>query len=316
MPPRRRGRFAPSPTGPLHLGSLLAAVGSYLDARAAGGDWLVRIEDVDRARESPGAADRILRTLEDFGLDWDGPVLRQSTRDAAYEAALARLAREDLVYYCSCTRAEIASAAAEARIATAPAARQRGVPPDAAEVRYPGRCRSGPARPGSRLAVRFRTVDFPAVTVVDRLQSALHQEVGATVGDFVLKRRDGFYAYQLAVVVDDAEQGITDVVRGLDLYDNTPRQRLLQAALGAPEPTYLHLPLVLEGTGAKLSKSHRALPADPAQAPLLLSTVLGWLRHPPPAVLRSAPVREQLAWAVDAWDIKLLQGVTSISAKE
>ncbi len=296
------------------MGSLLAAVGSYLDARSQGGEWLVRIEDVDRAREVPGAADSILRTLEAFGLTWDGPVLRQSTREDAYEAALTSLNARRLTYYCSCTRAEIAEAAA-AETAT-PIVKRRELPGTPAETRYAGRCRERPARQSARLAVRLRTQDFASVTVDDRVQPPLVQSVDATTGDFVLKRRDGFYAYQLAVVLDDAAQGITDVVRGLDLYDNTPRQRLLQLALALPAPTYLHLPLVVERSGTKLSKSHRAVPADSAQAPATLGAILRWLRHPPPDMLRNSPVEHQLAWAKAHWNPSLLQGVTTINSTE
>ena len=293
----------------------MAALGSYLDARAAGGEWLVRLEDVDRAREAPGAADAILATLERFGLGWDGPVVRQSTRTEAYEAALERLSRDGLTYACSCTRAEIAADSAAAA-ATPRARRGPGVRGASTELRYAGRCRRGPARSGPKQAIRLRTAGAAPVTILDRLQAPLTQDVEAAVGDFALRRRDGFYAYQLAVVVDDAAQGVTDVVRGLDLYDNTPRQRLLQRALQAPVPSYLHLPLVVEGSGAKLSKSRRALPADASQAPLLLGTLLRWLRHPPPEMLRQAPVAEQLAWAVSAWNPKLIQGVRKIHSNE
>jgi len=270
------------------------------------------MEDVDRAREVPGAADDILRTLERFGLEWTGPVLRQSERAGAYEAALSRLRAQHLTYDCSCTRAEIAAAAATV---PAPVPRHRPrVPGEPREVRYTGTCRLGPRHPSGRLATRFRVDGFPAVTVHDRLQPPFTLSVDATVGDFVLRRRDGYYAYQLAVVVDDAEQGITDVVRGLDLYDNTPRQRLLQLALGVPTPSYLHLPLVVEGSGVKLSKSRRSIPADPAQAPKLLATVLRWLGHPPPDMLRDAPVTALLPWAISQWNPSHLQGVTTISS--
>ena len=289
-----RGRFAPSPTGPLHAGSLLAAVGSYLDARAIGGEWLVRIEDVDRQREVPGAADEILRTLERFGLQWDGAVVRQSERGAWYAEALAQLARADLSYPCSCARADLEAATG------------------GRETRYPGHCRAAPRRPGAALAVRLRTHAAPPVTIVDRLQAALTQSVEDSVGDFVLRRRDGFYAYQLAVVVDDAAQGITDVVRGLDLYDNSPRQWLLQRALGLPAVRYLHLPLVVDANGEKLSKSRRALPVGAAEIPATLGVVLAWLGHPPPASLSGAPAAEQLEWAALNWNINNLQVVTKL----
>ena len=292
---RYRGRFAPSPTGALHLGSLLAAVGSHLDARGAGGEWLVRIEDVDRAREVEGAADAILRTLERFGLEWDGPVLYQSSRDEAYRAALASLTRLGLTYNCSCSRSDHGAG-------------------ETPERRYPGTCRAGPTRLGVPVATRFRVDGAGPVTIEDRLQGPYTQSVDLAVGDFLLRRRDGFWSYQLAVVVDDAYQGITDVVRGLGLLDNTPRQRLLQAALGVPQPRLLHLPLLTEADGQKLSKSRRALPADLAAAPATLTQVLALLRHEPPRELHGGPVREQLAWAGAAWNPSLLQKLRSVFA--
>lgn len=289
----RRGRFAPSPTGRLHLGSLLTAVGSYLDARAQGGQWLVRLEDVDLGRVVPGAADDILRALEAHGLDWDGPVLAQSTRGELYERYLARLVAADRAYPCSCSRAEVASLAAR-------------------DGHYPGTCRRGPRDPSAPLAMRLRTDGYPLLCIEDRLQGAYCQSVEAMVGDFVLRRRDGYWSYQLAVVVDDAEQGVTDVVRGMDLLDNTPRQCLLQAVLGLPMPTWLHLPLLVDDDGVKLSKSRRALPVEPAAAPSTLTRVLGLLRHPPPPELAGAPVGEQLAWAVGAWQPERLAGVREV----
>jgi glutamyl-Q tRNA(Asp) synthetase len=269
-------------------------VGSYLDARARGGEWLVRLEDVDRGRERPGAADDILATLERFGLEWDGPVLRQHTRWGAYETALHALAAAGRTYPCSCTRADLAPT------------------DEGAEARYPGYCRTAPRRARGPHAIRFRTEGEAPVTIRDGLQPPLTQCVETTVGDFVLRRRDGFYAYQLAVVVDDAAQGVTDVVRGLDLYDNTPRQRLLQTALGLPVPRYLHLPLVVDGHGAKHSKSRGALPPDPAATPRVLTQILYWLRHPPPSVLRNGPPKAQLEWAVNAWKPSVLHGLSNI----
>jgi glutamyl-Q tRNA(Asp) synthetase len=228
-----------------------------------------------------------------LGLHWDGPILYQSSRGEAYSEALARLTAAGLTYECSCSRTELAS--------------------DGAEGRYPGVCRAGPRRRDVPLAVRFRTAGFPEVTVEDRLQGHHAEQVESTVGDFVLRRRDGYWSYQLAVVVDDAFQGITDVVRGLDLLDNTARQRLLQAALGLPSPRTLHLPLLVESTGGKLSKSRRALPVDPGLAPCVLTEVLGLLRHPPPPELQHAPVGEQLTWATAAWKPSVLQGVREIT---
>jgi len=243
----------------------------------------------------PGAADSILRTLEAFGLLWDGPVWRQSERDDAYEAALARLAAQHLTYACSCSRAELAGN-------------------EAADGRYPGRCRAAPGRARGPFATRFRVEEPGTVTVTDRLQPPLAQSVAATVGDFIVRRRDGFYAYQLAVVVDDAAQGITDVVRGLDLYDNTPRQVLLQQALGLPRPAYLHLPLVVDAAGAKLSKSDGAPAVEPPAVAAALRQVLHWLGLRPPAVLHGAPPQEQLAWAIGAWNPDQIQGVTRVSS--
>jgi glutamyl-Q tRNA(Asp) synthetase len=256
----------------------------------------VRVEDIDGAREVPGAAADILRTLEAFGLGWDGPVLYQSSRGEAYAEALGRLSALGLTYECSCSRSEFGA--------------------DSAEARYPGTCRSGPKRRDVPLATRFRTLGSGRVTVMDRLQGLYTQDIEAVVGDFVLRRRDGYWSYQLAVVIDDAFQGITDVVRGSDLLDNTPRQRLLQAALGLPAPRTLHLPLLVEPAGGKLSKSRRSLPVDRTLAPRVLTDLLSLLRHPPPAELQHAPVAEQLRWAAGSWNPFVLQGVMEIISVE
>jgi len=280
-----RGRFAPSPTGPLHLGSLVAAIGSFLDARHHHGTWLVRMEDLDQTREVPGAADAILRTLEAFGLHWDGPVVYQSARTSAYAAAIARLADLGLIYACGCSRAQIA--------AQGPLGIEGPV--------YPGTCRSG-LPPGRRpRSLRWRV---PAGTVAfdDRIQGPLTQDVQREIGDFVLRRADGIHAYQLAVVVDDAWQGVTQVVRGADLTTSTPRQILLQSALGLPTPAYAHLPLVVDARGRKLSKSEAALPLDPTDP---LPSVLKALRHlgQPLPPERPATLAELWQWAVAAWDL-------------
>src|SRR2546421_43861 len=228
------GRFAPSPTGPLHMGSLIAAVASWLDARAAGGRWLVRIEDLDRPRCMPGAADAMLRTLDRLGLHWDGEVLCQSRRLEHYRAALDKLARQ--TYWCGCTRREIADSSL-------------GLASDGAHI-YPGTCRHGTAR---KRALRVRTTAEP-ISFVDRVQGRCQQVLEQDIGDFVLYRADGLFAYQLAVVVDDAAQGITDVVRGADLLDSTPRQIYLQRLLGLATPRYLHVPVLVNARGEKLSK--------------------------------------------------------------
>ena len=247
-----RGRFAPSPTGPLHDGSLVAALASWLDARAHGGRWLVRIEDIDGPRCPPGTDELILAQLTAVGLTPDEPPVWQSRRGALYQAALDRLVAVGLAYGCACTRAEIAAAQE----------RQAGPRRKHGELVYPGTCRPehGGTRGRPMRAWRFRVdgrIDWH-----DRRLGAQSQDLTTDVGDFVLKRADGLWAYQLAVVVDDAEQGITDVVRGEDLADNTPRQIALQRALGLPTPRYLHTPLVLAADGHKLSKQNGAAAID------------------------------------------------------
>src|SRR5579862_4254783 len=227
------GRFAPSPTGDLHLGSLYTAAASFLDARAHAGRWLVRMEDVDRPREVPGAAARILATLEAFGFEWDGEVVRQSERDCDYAAALEALAARGLTFACSCSRSMLAD-----------------------EERYPGHCRERLHAPGMATAIRLR-VEPRVVEFTDRIQGTFRQDVAAAVGDAVLRRRDRLFSYLLAVVVDDAAQGVTHVVRGADLLDNTPRQIYLQGALGLPTPRYAHVPALVEADGSKLAKSAR-----------------------------------------------------------
>ena len=265
------GRFAPSPSGPLHFGSLVAALASWLDARAAAGRWLVRIEDLDRPRVQPGAADEILRTLERLGLYWDGEVIFQSRRAALYEQALSRLA--GLTYLCGCSRREIADSAVS-------------LAADGAQV-YPGTCRAGlPPGKGAR-AVRIRVEG--AVTLRDRAQGTLSQDLEREVGDFVLRRADGQFAYQLAVVVDDAEQGVSDVVRGADLLESTPRQIYLQRRLGFPSPRYLHVPVAVDASGSKLSKHAGARPIGPEDLP----RALRFLGQPASGTLQEA---------VSAWD--------------
>ena len=235
------GRFAPSPTGPLHFGSLVAALASWLDARAAGGRWRVRIEDLDAPRTQPGAAQDILRTLSGLGLEWDGDVVYQSHRTHLYRQTLQRL--EGHTYWCGCTRREVADSSL-------------GLAADGAQI-YPGTCRDGTRK--TRRAIRVRTTR-EVMSFTDRVQGRQQQALESDVGDFVLHRADGQYAYQLAVVVDDAEQGITDVVRGADLLDSTARQIWLQRLLGYPQPRYLHIPAAVNAAGEKLSKQTGAAP--------------------------------------------------------
>jgi glutamyl-Q tRNA(Asp) synthetase len=289
-----RGRFAPSPTGPLHFGSLVAAVASCLEARRNGGEWRVRMEDLDRPREEPGAADAILRTLEAYGFEWDGPVLRQSLRGEAYAAALARLQRGGFVFDCACTRREISDSTLGG----------------ATEPVYPGTCRNGIAPGRSPRAIRMR-VDDAVIAFDDRFQGRVEQDLAREVGDFVVKRADGLFAYQLAVVVDDFEQGITDVVRGADLLASTPRQILLQRRLGYPAPGYGHLPVVVNPAGEKLSKQTRAGPLEAEEAPLQLWRALSFLGQDPPLVLRSESVAALWTWARGNWRGERIPGVTA-----
>ena len=292
-----RGRFAPSPTGPLHFGSLVAAVGSYLDARASGGQWLLRIEDVDAPRTMPGAADGILRTLEGFGFEWDGEVLVQSRRLDVYHAALVRLQLDGDVYPCACSRSEIAAVAS-----------QRSVD---GGLLYPGTCRAGlPAGKAAR-AWRLRVPD-QELCFVDRVQGEVRQNLQREVGDCVLLRADGQYAYQLAVVVDDGAQGVNAVVRGVDLLDSTARQIWLQQRLGLPMPSYAHLPVVVNAAGEKLSKQTRAAAVEVSGGSALLGQAIAFLGHPVPEMLRGAAVAEFWRWAIDSWSMARVPALRAV----
>lgn len=279
-----RGRFAPSPTGLLHAGSLTTAVGSYLHARSQGGQWLLRIEDLDPPREMPGAADAILRTLEALGFAWDGEVVWQSRRLAAYQQALDALIASGQAYPCACTRREIALAGH----------------PGVDGVVYPGTCRAGLAPGKSGRAWRLRTPEGE-VEFQDGHYGVQRQNVAREVGDYVLKRADGLFAYQLAVVVDDAWQGVSDVVRGADLLDSTPRQIVLQRALNAPTPRYTHLPLLVNAAGEKLSKQTLAPAIRPDQAADELRLALTRLNHAPPADCQG--LDELWSWALAHWSL-------------
>jgi len=272
-----RGRFAPSPTGDLHFGSLLAAFGSWLLARHAGGRWLVRVEDLDPPREVAGAARRQLDALRAFGLEADEEIAWQSQRSPLYEAALEKLLREGRAFHCHCSRSDLSTVSGIHRA-----------------------CVARESRPDP--AVRLRVKDGSVVAFDDAIRGRVEQDVSREVGDFVLRRADGFWAYQLAVVVDDADQGITDVVRGADLLDSTPRQILLQRALGLPTPRYAHLPLVLGPDGRKLSKSDAAQPADPGDP--LATLRAAWLRlgQSPDALAQARDVPDLLARARAAFD--------------
>jgi glutamyl-Q tRNA(Asp) synthetase len=277
-------RFAPSPTGPLHLGSLLAAVGSYLDARAAGGGWLVRIEDLDTPRVIPGCADEMLRVLEAFGFEWDGEVLYQSARRAAYREAVATLDAAGRLFRCSCSRKDL---------------------PGDETPGYPGTCRRGPVKSGPT-ALRFRVGDSP----IHFDDLFLGRQQVAPMGDVVVQRRDGIVSYQLAVVVDDAYQSVSRVVRGADLLASTAWQIELQQALGLPRPIYGHLPLLTEPDGTKLSKSRRALPLDLTAVPETLTATLTHLSQAPPPDLGHASIKDVWKWAVAHWNPQALAGKT------
>jgi glutamyl-Q tRNA(Asp) synthetase len=273
------GRFAPSPTGDLHLGSLYTAAASFLDARANGGRWLVRVEDLDGPRVVPGSADGILRTLSRFGFEWDGDVAHQSDRGARYAAALDDLRARGLTFQCSCSRLQLAE-----------------------DERYPGHCRNGPLKPGTPCATRVR-VDEATVQFTDRIQGTFRQDVAAAVGDMLVRRRDQLFAYVLAVVVDDAAQRVTHVVRGADLLDNTPRQIHLQRMLGLPAPDYAHVPLLMEPDGKKLAKSSRSVHLDGGTPLPLLIKVFDLLNLSPPPELSLATIPEAWSWAAAKWNI-------------
>lgn len=276
-----RGRFAPSPTGPLHFGSLVAALGSYLFAKSQGGEWHVRIEDLDTPRNVPGAADDILHTLEALGLHWDGPVVYQSARLDAYASALDRLRDIGLTYPCACSRREIADSIGAG---------------ESAGAAYPGTCRASLSAGRTARAERVR-VDGAAVSFDDRLQGRIASRLAEDVGDFVVKRADGPFAYQLAVVVDDADTGITEVVRGADLLDSTPRQIFLQRQLGLTTPHYAHLPVAIDATGAKLSKQNHARPVSGNGGRVALAAALEFLGHPIPGEVAQSAPEQMLRWA-------------------
>jgi glutamyl-Q tRNA(Asp) synthetase len=288
-----RGRFAPSPTGPLHFGSLIAALASYCDARANGGEWLLRIEDLDEPRSSRGAADTILAQLKSYGLCADGTVAWQSKRDALYQAALDELIAKRLAFPCACSRKDIENA-------------PRG---SGGEPIYPGTCRNGVA-PGRRARAWRAAVSADVVGFRDRLQGRCEQRLASEVGDFVVKRTDGAFAYQLAVVVDDAQQGITHVVRGSDLLASTPRQIWLQRALGLPTPEYLHHPVAIDARGAKLSKQTAATPLPEDPLPTLMQA-WSFLEQLPPASPPSS-LKDFWTWAHRAWNVRLLPPVSML----
>lgn len=279
---RYRGRFAPSPTGPLHFGSLIAATGSYLQARTQHGEWWVRIDDIDPPREVAGASDDILRTLECSGFEWDGAVQYQHTRHSRYAAAIAELQATGLAYPCSCSRKSLLDAGYQHH--------------------YPGLCRRGPLSTSAPHSIRVLT-EQAQVNYLDGLQGQQDWDLAQHGGDFIIQRADGLFSYQLATGVDDAEQGMTEVVRGSDLLDSTPRQIYLQQLLGLPSPAYLHLPVVLNADGQKLSKQTFAQPVKCRDGSQLIWNCLKFLGQAPPNELQHVSLGEIWEWALHHWQV-------------
>jgi len=290
------GRFAPSPTGPLHFGSLLAAVASYLQARTNQGRWLLRIEDIDPPREQPGADKLIISTLEAYGFAWDGDVYYQSRRREAHEALVQQLLDRGLAYPCSCSRRDLADG-----------------PEGTLGVIYPGTCRGG-ARAGD-VAIRLRTGDEP-VEFVDGLQGRQSMRLESEAGDFIIRRRDGLIAYHLAVVADDHDQGITEIVRGIDLLDSTPRQIHLQRQLGFETPGYLHIPVATNAAGQKLSKLTGAPAIDPVAVRGPLVRALEVLGQQPASDLESCNLDSIWDWAISHWRPSALTGQAQLRVEQ
>ncbi len=296
MTVRYRGRFAPTPSGPLHFGSMIAAIGSFCDARAHGGDWQVRIDDIDTPRVVSGSADEILRTLEAFALEWDGQPIYESRNTDAYHSALHALRATGRVFACSCSRKEIGKA---------------GITGLEGPI-YPGTCRNGlrPGRTGRSL--RLRVDEGTRSGFDDALQGPISQDLATEVGDFVVYRSDGVFSYHLACVVGDAHQSITHIVRGADLIESTPRQIHLQKLLGLSTPSYLHLPVATNERGEKLSKQTRATPVDATRTAQTIYAVLSFLGQQPPPELARWSATDALQWAVDAWRRERIPHATDI----
>lgn len=277
------GRFAPSPTGAVHFGTLIAAVASYLQARTRQGQWLIRMEDVDAIRKVEGSDSDILRTLEHFGFEWDGNIVYQTQRTELYEEALERLSEH--VFACTCSRKQLG---------TSQQFQKTGI--------YPGTCRTRNRIPKQEHAIRLLVPDT-LITFDDAVMGEQGQNLKDECGDFVIKRRDGLFAYQLAVVVDDADQGVSEIVRGADLLDSTARQIHLQQRLSYPTPDYLHLPLALEKDGSKLSKQSQSMPVDKNKPGLALYNALTFLGQQPAAELQRQSVADIWLWAMENWSI-------------
>ncbi|MDH5395009.1 MAG: tRNA glutamyl-Q(34) synthetase GluQRS [Gammaproteobacteria bacterium] len=284
-----RGRFAPSPTGPLHFGSLIAATGSYLEAKANQGQWLLRIDDIDPPREQQGATAAILRTLEAFGFEWDEEVLFQSKRFKRYQAAVDDLIQKQLAYPCSCSRSSIMEQTGQ----------------DKGNIVYPGFCRNGVINPSNETSIRLRC-DNQTISFNDAIQGPQSFTLAQTHGDFILQRRDHYFSYHLASGIDDAEQGITQVVRGSDLLACTPCQIYIQHLFNLPSPGYSHLPIVVNATGHKLSKQTYAEPINASEASYLLHNALKFLGQMPSISLKTASITEIWSWAESNWNQDLV----------
>ena len=287
------GRFAPSPTGPLHFGSLVAAVASYLQAKARAGQWLLRIEDIDPPREEPGATELILKALDRYGFEWHGEEIYQSSSQEVHETAVQSLLERSLAYPCGCSRRDLADA-----------------PRGPLGTIYPGTCRNG--CDAAETAIRLRTTSTP-ISFVDALQGLQTQCLEQESGDFVIRRRDGLIAYHLAVVVNDAIEGITEVVRGIDLMDSTPRQIWLQQLLGYRTPDYVHIPVITHPNGDKLSKLTGATGIPLSGRSAVLVAALIALHQEPPERLRLCRLSEIWAWAIENWRLEPMQGETAVS---
>jgi glutamyl-Q tRNA(Asp) synthetase len=288
------GRFAPSPTGPLHFGSLVAAVASFLDARSNQGKWLLRMEDLDKPREVVGAATQILKTLESYGFEWDDDIIYQSQRIDAYEHALSLLKEKQMIYPCTCTRREIADSAEKAGL-------EGSI--------YPKTCLTKPIKQNHPIAWRMKT-DAIDIVFEDSVQGEVKQNLSIDIGDFILKRADGLFAYQLAVVVDDAAQGINKVVRGADLLLSTPRQIYLQNTLNYTTPAYMHIPVVTNEFGQKLSKQTLAHPISDHNPVKSLWHALHFLNQDPLSSLQHGSLTEAWSWAVKHWQPSKINQIT------
>jgi len=294
--PSYRGRFAPSPTGPLHFGSLLAAASSYAQARHQQGQWLVRIEDVDLPRCDTSSTTQILKALETYGMHWDEDIIYQSQRNSFYQDALDKLAAQGDTYDCACTRKEI-NESAESTVTM-------GI--------YPGTCRNGLAKGKTARSIRMRT-DDNEIVFVDKVQAPLSQHLLKDVGDFIIKRADNLFAYQLAVVVDDEAQAITEIVRGSDMLDSTPRQLFLQQRLGYSTPDYIHIPLAVNNKGQKLSKQNMAPAINLVDPRPTLINALEFLNQQPPADLRDTSIDDIWQWVADNWSVKNIPAKTQLA---